>query len=191
METRIKKSHTVGLGVTLLSVVVLLALSGRSGAASTPLQDIIKAGKTWSPAFQAWYGRPVPDMTLTDLQGKTIQLSKLKGKDVLVVFWATWCGPCNREIPHLIELRKKYSTKKLEIIAISNESATHLRKFAQKHKINYSVVTPGKAVLPAPFSKVRSIPTLFFIDKKGTVKLATSGLVSLAETKAIIDANRL
>jgi peroxiredoxin len=191
MNTRTKKSQYIWLGTILLGMAFLLTLSGDSKAASTSLQDIIKAGKTWSPAFQTWYGQPAPDMTLRDLQGKKIQLSKLKGKDVLVVFWATWCGPCNREVPHLIELRKKYAHKKLEIIAISNESAAHLKRFAQKKKINYSVVSPGKVAMPAPFSKVRSIPTMFFIDKKGTVKLATSGLVSLAETKAIIDANTL
>ncbi len=171
-----------------LKSLLLLVVSGRSEAAPTSLQDIIRAGKTWRPAFQTWQGRSAPDMTLTDLQGKPLQLSKLKGKDVLVVFWATWCGPCNREVPHLIELRKKYDKKKLEIIAISNESAAHLRQFARKHKINYSLVSKGETVLPAPFSQVRSIPTMFFIDKKGTVKLATSGLVSLSETKAIIDA---
>jgi peroxiredoxin len=151
------------------------------------LEDIIKAAKTWEPAFQAWYGKPAPDFTLTDIAGKEHKLSDYRGKNVLIVFWATWCGPCLIEIPHLIELRNTISEDDLAILAISNEIPSVVKKFVAEAKMNYTVLLdPG--ILPAPYNSIRAIPSSFYIGPDGKFKLASTGLVSLDEIKAIFEA---
>jgi peroxiredoxin len=140
------------------------------------------------PCFQGWYGKEVPDLAVADIDGRRHRLSAYRGRDVLAVFWATWCPACNQEIPHLIELRKVLGEEQLEILAISNETAEHLKHFAAARGINYAVATPGSGALPPPFSAVASIPTTSFVDRSGIIKLAAEGLVSLEEAKAILRA---
>ncbi|MFH1717177.1 MAG: TlpA disulfide reductase family protein [Planctomycetota bacterium] len=148
----------------------------------------MRSRETWNPAFQGWYGKEVPDLAVTDIDGRQHRLSAYRGKDVLVVFWATWCPACNQEIPHLIELRKVLGEEQLVILAISNETAELLKHFAAARGINYAVATPGSGALPVPFSEVASIPTTFFIDRSGNVKFVAEGLISLEEAKAILRA---
>jgi len=151
------------------------------------LNNIIRAARTWQPAYAPWYGKPAPDFTLADLAGKEHKLSDYRGKNVLLVFWATWCPPCRREIPGLIELRKTVGEDKLAMLAISNEKLTLVKKFVAEGKINYTVLTdPG--ALPGPYNAINAIPSSFFIDPEGKIKLATSGLISLGEIKAILQA---
>ena len=152
------------------------------------LEDIIKSAKTWEVAFKPWSGKIAPDFTFTDLNGKQHSLSSYRGRNVMVVFWATWCPPCNREIPNLIELRKANSEDNLAIIAISNENPDLVKRFVAAKGINYTVASIQSGVLPSPFADVSSIPTTFFIDQNGKIKLATIGVVEPEATKAILKA---
>lgn len=156
--------------------------------ATDKLEDIIKSARSWSPAFKPWFGKPAPELKVTDIEGRLHSLSDYRGKNVLVVFWATWCPACNLEIPHLIELRKSIGEEDLAIVAISNEQPELLKQFATAKGINYSLATVGYGALPSPFVDVTSIPTTFFIDRNGQIKLVALGLVTLEETKAILDA---
>ncbi len=151
------------------------------------LNDVIKAARTWGPAFTPWYGKPAPDFALNDLDGKEHKLSDYKGKKVLLVFWAIWCPPCLREIPDLIELRETISEDKLAMLAISNEKPNLVKRFVAQANINYTVLL-DKGTLPGPYNTINAIPSSFFIDTEGKIKLATSGLVSLSEIKAILQA---
>ncbi len=155
--------------------------------AEPSLLDIVKHRRTWNPGWAASYGNAAPDFEFIDVDGKTIKLSDHNGKNVLLVFWATWCGPCIVEIPHLIELRKNFSTDELAILAVSSENPGTVKRFVENRQINYIVGTP-KGRLPRPFAEVRSIPSAFYIDKQGKIKLATEGFVSLEESTAIIKA---
>ena len=151
------------------------------------LSDVINAARTWGPAFTPWHGKAAPDFTLTDITGKKHKLSDYRGKDVLIVFWATWCRPCHMEIPHLIELRKTASENDLAMLAISNEKPELVKSFVAQAQMNYTVLTdPG--TLPSPYNTVNAIPSSFFIDRQGKIKLGTSGLISLEEIKAILQA---
>lgn len=152
------------------------------------LQEIIKGSKTWDVAFPEWSGRALPDFEVKGLDGVTHRLSDYKGKNVLVVFWATWCPACVVEIPHLIKLRNLFTEDELVILAVSTETPAHLKNFVASNEINYSVVPLGQSVLPEPFGKVTSIPTNFFIDENGNLKLAALGLVSLEDSKMILKA---
>ncbi len=152
------------------------------------LNDVIRAARTWRPAYTYWFGKKAPDFTLTDINGKQHKLSDYHGKAVLIIFWATWCGPCIMEIPHLIALRNIIDEGNLAMLAISNENPALVKQFVASKKINYTVFSVDAANMPAPYNQIRSIPCSFFINPDGKIKLATEGLLSLGETKAILQA---
>lgn len=151
------------------------------------LKSVIDARQTWDVAFPSWAGKAAPDFTVNDIHGPSHKLSDYHGKNLLVVFWATWCPACNAEIPHLIELRKMYPEDELTILAVSNESKEELKQFADEKGINYTVSVLGSA-LPEPFSNVTSIPTTFFIGRDGTIKVTALGVVPVKQAKAIVEA---
>jgi peroxiredoxin len=158
----------------------------------TNLRDVIRAARTWAPAYSYSFGQKAPDFTLTDINGKQHKLSDYRGKDVLIIFWATWCGPCKTEFPHLITLRNHISEDKLAMLAISYtyppETTEKVKNFVEQNKINYTVFFTDAAAMPPLFSRVSSIPCSFFINPEGKIKLATEGLLSLDEIKAILQA---
>lgn len=151
------------------------------------LEDITSATRTWIPVYKSWYGKPAPDFLLVDTNGRQHALSDYHGKTVLIIFWAMWCPPCRVEIPHLIELRQTTSEDNLAMLAITKEYPTLVKKFVIKQKINYTVLFDNGR-LPMPYSLVNAIPSSFFIDPDGRIKLAAAGLMSLEEIKAILRA---
>ncbi len=163
-------------------------VGGRQGhlEENANLEQIIAARRTWDVDFVSWVGRPVADFSVRDTTGAEHKLSDYRGKDVVVVFWATWCPACNMEIPHLIKLRDTLGPDKLQILAISNEPVDVLKAFVDSKNINYAVAT-ANSPLPAPLNRVRGIPASFFIDPDGKLKLAAVGVVSLEEDLAIIN----
>lgn len=152
------------------------------------MHDVIRNANGWGPVYQRWYGKQAPDFALTDLNGKTHKLSDYRGKNVMLVFWATWCPPCIVEVPHLIALRDMVSKDKLAILAISNEHQNLVKKFVKKKKMNYTVFSGNAGHIPAPYNTINSLPSSFFIDSEGKIKIATSGMMSLGDTKAILRA---
>ncbi len=165
-----------------------------AAGAEVSLNNIIRAARTWRPAYTHWYGKPAPDFTLADLAGKEHKLSDYRGKNVLLVFWATWCRPCEVEVPHLIELQNQADKENLVILGISYVStyppntAEMIKRFAAAKKINYPVFAVEEKIMPGPYNTINSIPCSFFINPEGKIKLATFGLISLGEIKAILQA---
>ena len=162
--------------------------------ATTNLNDVIRSARTWQPTYTYLYGKTAPDFTLTDLGGKEHKLSDYRGKDVVLVFWATWCKYCIPEIPHLIELRNTVSEDKLAILAISNEGPRRVREFVINRRMNYTVLLE-KGDMPVPFGVMRiltdriaGLPCSFFIDPEGKIKLATVGILTLESINAILQA---
>ncbi len=121
-----------------------------------------------TPPESALIGRPAPAFTLQDLNGQQVSLSDFKGKVVLLDFWATWCPPCVKAIPHLEALHERYKDLGLVVIGLNNE-ADHpkVRLFAEA-QISYVVLLDANK----QFSEydIQNIPTLFYIDKEGTVR---------------------
>jgi peroxiredoxin len=137
-----------------------------------------------SAEFEDYYGKAAPEMTLTTIDGNEIMLSDLKGRRVMLDFWATWCGPCKKEIPDIVKLRETTRDDELVIIGISDEPADKIQSFQRKMKINYPLVSINYNVkLPEPFSEVTSIPTVFFIDANGVIENALTGYQSPAKLK--------
>lgn len=126
----------------------------------------------------------VPSFTATDVEGKTISSADLRGKVVLVNFWATWCGPCRIEIPDLIALQAKYRDQ-LVVLGISEDDGdvSLVKKFAAERNINYPLVmaTPELRKL---FPEMMALPTTFVLDRDGKLVQKTVGLLNAKETEA-------
>ena len=159
----------------------------RVPGAERSLSQLIQDAKTWTPAFKQWQGKLAPEFTLVDITGKEHKLSSYRGRYVIITFWATYCGACRLEIPHLMELRNTVGQDSLAILAISNEAPDLVKSFAAQQKINYTVIAqPGP--MPGPFDSIEYTPTNFLIDSQGRIKLATIGLMSADEIKAVLQA---
>jgi thiol-disulfide isomerase/thioredoxin len=125
------------------------------------------------------------DFSLKSADGVAHQLSKLKGKVVLVNFWATWCGPCRQEIPDFIEAYKKYKGKGLEIIGISldQDGWTKVTPFVKQNQITYPVVLGDEQVVEN-YGGVDAIPTTFLVDKSGNIVDKHVGAMRLNQLEA-------
>ncbi len=120
-----------------------------------------------------------PDFSLPTSDGKTLKLSDLRGKVVIVDFWATWCPPCRKGIPDLIDLKKKYGSKGIEVVGISVDADNTIGEvvpFIKNYGINYPVVF-GNSVVVQAYGGVRAIPTSFVIDKQGKIVASYEGLM--------------
>jgi thiol-disulfide isomerase/thioredoxin len=159
---------------------------------SLNLNDVIRFRRGWDTTFKSWYGKMAPDFHLTDITGKQHRLSDYRGKDVMLVFWATWCGPCIMEMPSLIELRKTTDEDKLAMLAISYitppNTTEKVKSMVEQRKLNYTVISVDISNVSAPYNQVRGIPCSIFIDPEGKIKLATVGVLSLDAIKAILQA---
>jgi thiol-disulfide isomerase/thioredoxin len=114
---------------------------------------------------------PAPDFKLTTLDGQEVTKESLKGKVVVVDFWATWCGPCVQEIPGYIALQKKYAAQGVVIVGVSVDrgSPDKVKQFAQKRGMNYPVgIDAGELV--EQFGGIEAIPTTFLIDRAGNIR---------------------
>ena len=120
--------------------------------------------------------RLAPDFELPGVaDGKPVRLSDHRGKVVLVDFWATWCQPCQKTIPHMLELRKELGPERVEFIGVSVDNKAELVKpFVEKHKISYPVVVE-KGSLPIAFGTIYSIPTAFVVDARGIIRQTLVG----------------
>jgi peroxiredoxin len=112
--------------------------------------------------------RQQADFTLTDLNGKPWTLKALRGKVVLVNFWATWCPPCRKEMPDLEALYNRFKDQDLVILAISDEDAGKVAPFIAERKISYPILLdPGRKV--NELFAVDGIPKTFIYDRSGTL----------------------
>jgi peroxiredoxin len=109
-----------------------------------------------------------PDFTLMDLHGKSWTLSELRGKVVLLNFWATWCPPCRKEMPDLQALQNHFGDKDLVILGVSDEKAETVRTFLAQQKYTYTILLdPGRSV--SKQFEVDGLPKTFVFDRDGNL----------------------
>jgi thiol-disulfide isomerase/thioredoxin len=125
-------------------------------------------------------GEPQPAWHFTDLQGNVVTSESLKGKVVVLDFWATWCGPCKKEIPSLIKLQKQYGEQGLAIVGVAMEGdAGPVRKYARNSGINYPVGISNDQIYAA-FGQPDTIPSNYLIDRTGVIRDAKVGAINPA-----------
>ena len=120
-------------------------------------------------------GKEAPDLNVTDLKGKPVALSALKGRTVLLDFWTTWCPPCRADAPALDKLHQKYGNKELTIVGISvSEEREIVEKFLKEHPHDFPVVLTTENDMPRPY-QVGLFPTYIVINQDGSFAAAVEG----------------
>jgi cytochrome c biogenesis protein CcmG/thiol:disulfide interchange protein DsbE len=132
-------------------------------------------------------GTLAPPMTLTDLSGRTVQLSELRGKVVALNFWATWCRPCRVEIPDLAAVWQAHRERCFELIGVTEESGNRERvaNAARDFGIPYPVVLDGDGSVARDYG-VGSFPQTVLIDREGRVQRVFTGVVRQRTLEAAI-----
>ena len=116
-------------------------------------------------------GEPAPNFQLRDLNGHLITLSDLRGKVVLLNFWATWCGPCRVEMPAMEQLYRMFQRKDFEILAVSTDAqgAAVTRPFQQENRLTFPILHDPDYRVGLTYG-ARSLPMTFLIDRQGVIR---------------------
>jgi thiol-disulfide isomerase/thioredoxin len=143
---------------------------GNPQTASAPAQGARDPRKgSMAPTFEL---KTIPD-------GKTLSLASLRGKAVLLNFWATWCGPCKTEMPWLVDLQKKYGPEGLQVVGVAMDDTEdkEIADFAHKMGVNY-IILKGTEKVGDLYGGVEGLPLTYYLDRSGKVVDETVGLVS-------------
>jgi peroxiredoxin len=121
--------------------------------------------------FSVFAQKPVPHVTFTTLNGKQISTDSLRGKVVMVNFWATSCSTCVHEMPSMISTYNKYKDRGLEFVAVamSYDAPNYVVNYAETRKLPFDVAFDASGAAAQSFGNVKLTPTTFVIDKKGNI----------------------
>ena len=149
------------------------SVTGSQQSAPGPVQGAGDPPKgSMAPAFEL---KSIPE-------GKNISLGSLRGKAVLLNFWATWCGPCKIEMPWLVDLQKKYGPEGLQIVGVAMDDTDDkdIADFAHKMGVNYMVLK-GSEKVGDLYGGVDRLPLTYFVDRSGKVVDEIVGLHSASD----------
>lgn len=154
----------------LLAIVIALAAAGVVVWKMNPAH----------PRAPLTQNSPAPQFAVQDLDGKIVDSSKFKGKVVLVDFWATWCVPCEAEIPHLVEWQKQHGTDGLQVIGLSmDDTSGPVKGYVEKHSMTYPVAMADEKTIAA-FGGVLGLPANILIGRDGRVIAKHVGVTDIS-----------
>jgi peroxiredoxin len=133
--------------------------------------------------------RMAPDFTLTDSSGRAVRLSDFRGKAVLLNFWATWCSPCEQEIPWFVQLQKTNEQRGFSVVGVSMDAEgwSAVKPFLERKKVNYPVIL-GNDQVAELFGGLQAIPLTLVIDRAGRVAAVHAGLCRRDEYESDVNA---
>ena len=132
--------------------------------------------------------KPAPQFVRTDLNGKQIDLKSHRGKVVLLNFWATWCAPCQVELPRFEAWQKQFGPKGLQVLAVSmDDGDAPVKRTARRLHLTYPVLM-GDAKLGDAYGGVLGLPITFLIDRKGVVVARIKGETDLGKLESRVKA---
>jgi len=157
----------------VLAAALAFVLAGCSKLSHSPADAAVKSDQDRKPA---------PAFSLTDEHGTPVSLADYRGKVVLLNFWATWCGPCQIEIPWFIEFEQKYKDRDFAVLGVSfdDDGWKSVRPYIASHKINYRVMI-GTEKMSQLYGGVDSLPTTFIVDRQGRIAAQHVGLVDKSD----------
>jgi thiol-disulfide isomerase/thioredoxin len=161
-------------GVALVTLMVRYTRGVEADLAKAPAGGSVKLLKERAV---------VAPLSAIDLDGRPVSTAALRGKVVIINFWATWCPPCREEIPDLVALQEKYKDR-LQIIGISQDSGSldEVRRFAAAHRMNYPNIMSTPEI-EALFPGIYALPTTFILDRDGRLAQKHVGLLNAAVTE--------
>ena len=165
--------------VAITALLLVGKRASKPGANVDPASQNVSGSATPSGTDPA-IGSVAPEFSLKSVpDGQTVTLSSLRGKAVVVNFWATWCGPCKIEMPWLVELQKKYGDQGLQIVGITKDDSDEatIAKFTKKMGVNYTILVGDQHVQDL-YGGVGGLPTSFFVNRSGKVVHEIIGLDS-------------
>ena len=125
--------------------------------------------------LRPWAGKETPALARQDLTGKLVDLKDLKGRVVLINFWATWCVPCREEMPSLERLRAKLSGRPFEVLTVNyGEGVPRIKSFLEKEKITLPVLLDPEKLAAADW-RAGGLPMTFLVDAEGRVRYSAFG----------------
>jgi peroxiredoxin len=128
-----------------------------------------------------------PDFTLTTLGGDTVRLSDLHGKPVLINFWASWCGPCRTEMPHLQEAYETHTGDGLIVLGVDQlESPPAVARFVDELGLTFPIPLDINGEVSAVY-QARALPTSFFIDANGVIRNTFTGPMSVGHIESMLE----
>ena len=168
-----------------LSILVLAAIAALFGfgtgfiiISSRPPQDNPVIVLPTSNIRQLALSAPAPDFTLNTLTGTPVALKDLRGKRVLINFWASWCPPCVRETPDLVAAYNELADSGIVFVGIGTQDDTaKLKQFADDNKVPYTIVEDPKGKVSDAYS-VLGLPTTVLVDSSGIVRKVFAGAVT-------------
>lgn len=178
----VKFNYTIWLSI--LGVLILISISSAAVIDHlTQKADISQAtavNKTDAkPASSLKIGNKIgelaPDFTLMTTEGNTMNLYDYKGKNIILNFWATWCGPCTFEMPFLRQIDETWAKAGVVIIAVNTQdNVENAALFAKRNNLKFLIPVDPKGGVATLFN-VRGMPTTFFIDSDGVIKSVKIG----------------
>jgi thiol-disulfide isomerase/thioredoxin len=122
---------------------------------------------------------------MTTLDGQTIQLDEQKGKVVLVNFWATWCAPCRKEIPDLINLYSELKSDGLLVVGVATDDDGErvVAPFVKREKINYPIVVDTSRTIESQFDAMYGLPTTYVVNPEGQIVRRILGIFPTEEMR--------
>ena len=121
---------------------------------------------------------PAPAFSVKTIEGRTLRLSDLKNRPLIVDFWATWCGPCRASMPHLNEVSSHYARRGLTVLGMSVDESgpAPVKRFATQLGIRFTIAMANDDMLDA-YGPIRVIPTTFFINRQGEIVRRVVGYI--------------
>ena len=132
------------------------------------------------PAMSGVAQALAPDFTLADLDGGTVRMDDLRGKVVLLNFWATWCPPCKAEMPDLDALYRTYGESQgLVVLGVNlQEDAETVAPFVRERDLSFPILLDAEGRVTSDLYHVRPLPTSFIIDRQGYIRDAWNGQIA-------------
>ena len=197
MKSNTGRILLVAVAAGALGLIAALALDGpgpllKTEVGQRALQGVMSASAPPPPAgvTVAERGAPVPPMSLPGLDGKPVAVpAAYAGRPLLINVWASWCGPCIKEMPDLVKTYERHAPRGFELIAVAMayDPPEYVANYTRKHGLPFKVVLDKDGSIAAAFGGVKLTPTAVVIDKRGRILSRFFGEPDFGSLRAVIE----